>query len=168
MSTDSTKSTKKYYCYILRNLHPPDINRTYNGKTNDLVRRLGEHNQLKSKTKGAVYTRKWGNHTWQYIAIISGFTSEKEALRCEWRIKKPEGKNRSSKYNSPSGRIRGLDYILDLEKFTSNCEQKIKDQHLTIWILKEYRYLLRDRLDYVHLKIVELDDFNEIELDKMQ
>lgn len=148
---------EKWYCYILRNNYEKDSIRTYNGKTNDLVRRLKEHNQQGPKTKGALYTRKWGNKTWEYIAVIGYFPSDEEAQRHEWRIKKPEGKNRNKKYVGPAGRIKGLNYALSLERFTSNCENLIKDMELNIWILEEYADLIN-----IKEKRSDLDNLNII------
>jgi predicted GIY-YIG superfamily endonuclease len=36
---------ESWYCYILRNTHPKYCNITYNGSTNDPVRRLRQHNE---------------------------------------------------------------------------------------------------------------------------
>jgi predicted GIY-YIG superfamily endonuclease len=151
---------EKWYCYILRNQHKPDLNRTYNGKTNDLIRRLKEHNRIGAQTKGAVYTRKWGNKSWEFIAVMGYLPSDVEAQRHEWRIKKPEGKNRNRKYVGPSGRIKGLNYALGLERFTSKCENAVKDMDLTIWVLKEYAHILEDRPELKRLQIIECDELN--------
>ena len=83
--------------------------------------------------------------------------SDVEALRHEWRIKKPEGKNRNRKYIGPEGRIKGLNYALGLERFTSNCEQPLKDMNLNIWILDEYMHYLDERPELDRLTIIECD-----------
>ena len=150
---------ERWYCYILRNRSVKDASRTYNGKTNNPIRRLAEHNMIGSKTKGAAYTRKWGSSTWEFISIIGYFPSDVEALRHEWRIKKPEGKSRTQKYNGPAGRIRGLNYALMLERFTSKCETPIKDMDLNIWVLNEYADLLdaKHKMGLDKLRIIGSD-----------
>jgi predicted GIY-YIG superfamily endonuclease len=152
---------KDWFCYILRNQYEPDIKKTYNGKTNDPVRRLKEHNQVGCRTKGARHTRRYGNSTWEFIAILGYFPTEVEALRHEWRIKKPEGKNRNRRYFGPEGRIKGLNYALGLERFTSNCEKPLRDMDLTIWILREYAYLLEERPELDRLTIIESDRLDD-------
>lgn len=153
----NNKDREDWFCYILRNSHPPDINKTYNGKTNNPIRRIREHNEDGIRNKGAKHTRIYGNSTWEFIAIIGYFDSDRESQRHEWRIKKPEGKNRNRKYFGPAGRIKGLNYALGLERFTSNCEKALKDMDLTIWILSEYSYLLESRPELDRLKIIETD-----------
>lgn len=127
-----------WFCYILKNSNQGDENRTYNGKTNDLKRRITEHNCIKSSNRGAKYTRLHGNHSWEYMFVMSGFLDERDALRHEWRIKKPLGKNRTSKYCTPAGRIDGVSYALTLDKFTTKCERLTSECNFTIWILKEF------------------------------
>lgn len=144
----------KHYCYILRNLCEPDENRTYNGYTNNPQKRIRQHNQeIKG---GAIYTKKWGDRSWQYIAIIGGFPDYCCALQCEWRIKHPAPKKiRPKRYNSPSGRINGLNEILHMKKWTSNASHNVNDLNLEIWILKEYAELLTDLPDNI---IVHMTD----------
>lgn len=157
---DENDKNVKWFCYILRNNHEPDRNRTYNGKTNNPIRRLREHNEDGIRNKGAKYTRTYGRSTWEFIVIIGGFESEVEALRHEWRIKKPEGKNRGSKYLSAEGRVKGLNYALGLERFTSKCEKPLAEMNLTIWILREYAHLLDDRPELHNLTIIECESLD--------
>jgi len=122
-----------YVCYILKS-----GNRTYNGSTNNMKRRLRQHNgEIKG---GAKATR--GKGPWEVYCIVSGFTDKIEALQTEWKIKTVEGRRRPSKYNKPEGRVKGLNNILQLDKFTSNCKRDICDMNLTIYIQDEYKNLL--------------------------
>jgi predicted GIY-YIG superfamily endonuclease len=156
-----------WYCYILDN----DIdNATYNGKTNDLVRRLGEHNG--TKKRGAKHTRKFGrddenNGTWKYIAVVSGIDDERDALRCEWRIKKPEGKRRNGKYSKSKGRIKGLVYALKLDRFTSNCDILTCDMGLTIHTLNEYVDMFEEVYDTIGRDKIKIIGYDTIPYDTL-
>lgn len=159
MDTDTN-----WYCYILDN----EIdNATYNGKTNDLTRRLNEHNG--KKKRGARHTRKFGRNdegegTWKYVAIVSGLPDESHAYKCEWRIKKPEGKTRKNKFSKGAGRVKGLVHGMLLEQFTSNCTIKTKDMNLTIHVRNEYLELLEklEKLDHITIKGYNIIPYEEL------
>jgi predicted GIY-YIG superfamily endonuclease len=148
---------KNHFCYILRNTHQPDINRTYNGYTNNPIKRIRQHNQeIKG---GAVYTKQWGGKSWEFCAILKGFPDHQNALQCEWRIKHPAPKKiRPMRYNSPEGRIMGLNEILHLEKWTSKTNVPISELKLDLWILGEYAALLKDIPSNIIVKIVDKID----------
>ena len=98
----------EYICYILK-----CNNYTYNGCTNNFRRRIRQHNgEIKG---GAKCTSR--RNPWEPICIITGFTDNIEALQTEWRIKRVEGRRRSSKYSGPVGRIKGLARILEMDQF---------------------------------------------------
>lgn len=106
----------KYYCYIIRSTNPNYSNSTYNGSTNNLIRRLRQHNG--EIVGGAKATR--GKGPWVYIAIWEGFSSKCEALSCEWRIKHPiNSRKRPSQYNGCKGRISSLNLLIGLDNWTS-------------------------------------------------
>ncbi len=127
-------------CYILQN---EDNQKTYNGYTVNTTRRLRQHNGELSG--GAKSTRC--SKTWQYIAIISGFQDKINALQCEWRIRKPFNKRRTREYCGPEGRIKGLNYVLHLDKWTNRAiENKCS---LEVKILPEYKRLLTELPDYI-------------------
>ena len=110
-----------YLVYILRS-----DNLSYVGMTNDFTRRFRQHNQeIKG---GAKYTKK--RSSWYPICIIDGFETMKEAMQCEWRLKRGKG--------GPKGRINYLnDYKQNNEKWTSKSPF-IKDQNLTIYLDQEF------------------------------
>lgn len=109
------KNNDKYYCYIIRSLNPNFFNSTYNGSTNNLIRRLRQHNG--EIVGGAKATR--GKGPWVYIAILEGFGSHKEALSCEWRIKHPTNtRRRPTQYNGIEGRIKSLNLLINLDNWT--------------------------------------------------
>jgi putative endonuclease len=101
------------YCYILANA----CNQTYNGYTNNLSRRVRQHN---SEIKGgARYT--CGKGPWEYIAVITcddeAFTMRR-ALSLEWSIKYPTNKRpRPREYQGASGRINSLSLVFSNPKF---------------------------------------------------
>ena len=101
-------------------------NCTYIGMTNDFFRRWRQHiGDLKG---GAKYTTRKGKD-WYPILIIDGFKTMKEAMQCEWKLKRPRGIN---------NRIHNLSNIINnKEKWTKNSPF-IKNQNLKIYTLKKY------------------------------
>ena len=124
-----------YVCYILKS-----GNRTYNGSTNNMKRRLRQHNgEIKG---GAKCTSRRG--PWDAYCIITGFQDNIEALQTEWRIKRVEGRRRARCYSGPKGRIKGLNQILKLDQFTKNSKRLIKNMNLTIYLDPMYHELMTD------------------------
>jgi predicted GIY-YIG superfamily endonuclease len=152
---------KSHYCYILKNHHEPDINRTYNGYTVNPKRRLRQHNQeIKG---GADYTKTWGAKTWDICVLIKGFPDQHNATQCEWKIKHPARKRiRPAKYNNPMGRIMGLNEILQLDRWTGSSTIDNKDLFLKIWILEEYTHLLSDVPDNFEVIPVHVIDLSHV------
>lgn len=143
----------KWYCYILRSTNPDFKNHTYNGKTNNPKRRLRQHNG--EICGGAKATSKI--KPVEIYCLIEGFETEKDALRCEWRIKHPTNKKkRPYSYCGPIGRIKGLLLCLQSDKWTRNCTKLNNETPITITIVKEMvEYLGNDLPDYVSLVIVD-------------
>ena len=110
-----------YLVYILKS-----DNLSYVGMTNDFFRRFRQHNQeIKG---GAKYTKK--RSSWYPICIIDGFETMKEAMQCEWRVKRGKG--------GPQGRINYLfDYMENNEKWTSKSPL-ISEQTLQIYLDNEF------------------------------
>ena len=147
-------SKDNYICYILK-----CDNWTYNGCTNNFERRIRQHNgEIKG---GAKCTSKRG--PWSPYCIITGFKNNVEALQTEWRIKRVEGKRRSKTYSGPKGRIKGLNKILELEKFTSKSQRLVKNMNLIIYLESEYHQLLENLPDNMELK-----DISEYFTEKIQ
>lgn len=146
------------WCNYIINFNNNNINRTYNGMTNNIDKRITQHNNILSG--GAKYTtnliKKYPHTQWNYICIIKGFKSKSEAMKAEWRIKHPTNKKtRPNKFNKDNGRILGLNYIFsNSEKWTSNSEE-IKNQNLTIEIKSKYKNLLDlDKLKILNINII--------------
>ena len=143
-------------CYILCSENENFINHTYNGYTNNLQRRIRQHNgDIKG---GAKSTHNKG--PWRYYCIITGFEDNIEALQMEWKLRTIKGRRRPSKYNKPIGRIKGLNCILQNEYFTSNSKRLICDMELTIYLHIDYHIYLTDVPDNIKVKsLSELELF---------
>lgn len=128
-----------WYCYLIHSEHPNHKNKTYNGSTNDLKRRLRQHNG--EITGGARRTSL--ARPWKYYAILTGFPDHKNTLSCEWKICHPTGhRKRPSRFNGRFGRISGLNEVLKTTQWTSVSEHQNKDLDLTLYILKDYAHLI--------------------------
>ena len=157
-SSSLQQPLKDHYCYILRNHHQPDINRTYNGYTVNPKRRIRQHNQeIKG---GARYTKIWGDKSWEICVLIKGFPDHHNAMQCEWKIKHPARKRtRPRKYNGPAGRITGLNEILQTDRWTGSSTIDNKDIPLKIWILDEYAHLLTGvppNIEIISVPVIDL------------
>jgi len=105
----------KYYCYIIHSINPTFPNSTYNGSTNNLTRRLRQHN---GEIVGGAKATK-GKGPWEYFVIWEGFQTYKEALSCEWRIKHPTNtRKRPSQYTGVKGRVKSLNLLTGLDTWT--------------------------------------------------
>lgn len=111
---------ERHFCYIL---YIPDGSsvQTYNGYTNNLSRRIRQHN--KELSGGAKATSRNKNNNWVYGAIITStdpeFTKIK-ALQLEWQIRYPTRKRpRPRIYNGIQGRIDGLSHVFSNERFSN-------------------------------------------------
>ncbi len=90
-TTDGRKicvGSSYYYCYLLKS---STTRRTYFGATNDLTKRLRQHNgQLKGGAKTTTRGRPW-----KMVVCISGFLTLNEAFSFEWYNHHPGKKMRS-------------------------------------------------------------------------
>ncbi|AUF82199.1 GIY-YIG nuclease superfamily protein [Tetraselmis virus 1] len=86
-----------FLVYVIKD----SIGRTYIGKTNDLERRLRQHN--KEIVGGARATANGSD--WKPVMVLSGFDTDSEALQAEWRMKHPDGRRRSGRYRDPIDRL---------------------------------------------------------------
>jgi predicted GIY-YIG superfamily endonuclease len=148
---------EKWYCYILRSTNEEFKNYTYNGSTNDPWRRLRQHNG--EICGGAKATKNKG--PWEFYFLMTGFKTHRNALSCEWMIKHPTKKRiRPKKYCGIEGRIKGLNEILCLDKWTSKCELN-NDCEYTIYIISE----MIDHIDKTilpnNINIIVFDTINK-------
>lgn len=96
-------------CYVLYSINPKYKNHTYIGKTNDLTRRLRQHNG--EIAGGARSTKATQPH--EYLCKICGFETESQALKYEWSFKHPDRKRKhNGKYSGILGRLRAIEHVL--------------------------------------------------------
>jgi predicted GIY-YIG superfamily endonuclease len=150
-----------WFCYILKNINN---GRTYNGSTNNLVRRLRQHNGEISGGAKATSRTKGG---WQYIAILSGFPDKINTLSCEWRIKCPSGKpgKREKKHEGPVGRISSLNEILPLEYWTKQCIVCNKDFKMKLHITEDMIQYLNLNIIPSNIEVITLPTIDPINID---
>ena len=117
-----------YLVYILK-----CNNLTYIGMTNDFLRRWRQH--IGDIKGGAKYTTRKGRD-WYPICIIDCFETMKEAMQCEWRLK------RNRNYRGPLKRIEYIYLMLHRKKWTTKSPL-IKEQNLTIYIDDDYSHIFK-------------------------
>lgn len=145
----------KFYCYIIRSTNPIFLNSTYNGSTNNLVRRLRQHNG--EIVGGAKATR--GKGPWVYIAIWEGFSSHKEALSCEWRIKHPTNtRKRPAQFNGVKGRIKSLNLLLNLDCWTKQSSGMVCGLEYVLFVDENFINLIDLETKKTNLEIKKLSD----------
>ena len=148
-----------WYCYILRSTNPLFSNLTYNGSTNNLIRRLRQHNgQIGG---GAKATQDKG--PWEYYAILTGFEDHNEALSCEWKIKHPTGKKlRPKKYCGVLGRIESLNIILSLDNWTSKSTGLISENEYILYLANDVFNIINKNNIKKNVIIKSMDDLDII------
>lgn len=154
-NTNNTNKTDKYYCYIIRSTNPAFSNSTYNGSTNNLVRRLRQHNG--EIVGGAKATR--GKGPWVYIAVWDGFQSHREALSCEWRIKHPtNSRKRPPQYNGVKGRIKSLSLLVGLDCWTNQSGGMINGLDYKLYLDENLTEFINLETKKPNLEIKKLND----------
>jgi predicted GIY-YIG superfamily endonuclease len=121
-----------WYCYILRCIDENHENLTYNGSTNDVIRRIRQH--CGARSGGAKAT---SGKQWEVYALISGFFDHVNCLSMEWRIRKPLNKKRTAIHCGVKGRIKGLSTVLMLDKWTSKCKIENKNCNYKVHIVED-------------------------------
>lgn len=135
-----------WFCYILRNTKNEFKTMTYNGSTNDPARRLRQHNE---EISGGAKATHGKGQSWEIYVLMTGFQDHINTLSCEWRIKHPTGKpgKRDPKYCGVAGRVRGLNEVLVLDKWTSKCMVDNKDCQYKL-------YITQDMVGYIDRSII--------------
>lgn len=100
-------------CYILQSTIGDT---TYNGYTNNICRRIRQHN---GEIKGGARGTK--GRQWKYIAIVTSLEpsfDKSSALSLEWHIRYPTGKKpRPPEYKGALGRLKSLPLVFGKEAF---------------------------------------------------
>ena len=123
-----------FYVYILVNNSNNYKNHSYIGFTNNPIRRLRQHNK---EIKGGAKATTNKDSEWEFAVLITGFSDKINALSCEWKLKHPV-KN----YYKIEGKIKILNEILLLDKWTNKCNIENKDCNYQIYIKNIYYKLL--------------------------
>lgn len=100
-----------YYCYLLINSEKS----TYIGVTNDLEKRLQQHNGI---LKGGGKATRMSKSPYKYHTILQGFESYGNALSFEWYWKHKLNRNNKWVRNGP-----GIDNKMDRLKILLNTEE---------------------------------------------
>ena len=123
-----------FYVYILVNNSDNYKNHSYIGFTNNPIRRLRQHNK---EIKGGAKATTNKDSEWEFAVLMTGFSDKINALSCEWKLKHPV-KN----YYKIEGKIKILNEILLLDKWTNKCNIENKDCNYQIYIKNIYYKLL--------------------------
>lgn len=100
-------------CYVLQSTVRGHEDKTYVGKTNNLKRRLLQHNGVLKG--GAKYTTSY--RPWRVVFVVGGFSSEAEALRFEWAMKH----RRKGKGGGLRGRCRTVCHLFNQTRVTARA-----------------------------------------------
>lgn len=143
-----------WVCYILRSKNPAHARKTYVGKTNDLFRRLRQHNgEIKG---GAKYTS--GKGPWEPFIVVKGFQYEHECLQFEWAMHNPieedpkKKKRKVVRRHGQKGRCKSLELVLSKKKWTSSAP-----------LMKNYPLIVETSLsqaEYCEWAGITLEEFN--------
>lgn len=99
-------------CYLLLSQNTR-TGRTYCGVTNNLTRRLSQHNGRRSG--GARYTR---GAQWTPVCTVEGFTNRSQALSFEWWVKR---------------RVGGLKDVARAVGWERRCQRMVRLLALDLW-----------------------------------
>jgi predicted GIY-YIG superfamily endonuclease len=103
-----------FLCYVIES---QTKRCTYVGITNNLERRLRQHNG--DLAGGAKYTSRDGLRPWTLVMTIAGFQSHKEALQFEWAYHHTKGPR------ALPGRIVKLRTLLSKPRWTRSAPEAV-------------------------------------------
>ena len=146
----------KYYVYILVNNSVNYKDHSYIGFTNNPIKRLRQHNK---EIKGGAKATTNKDSEWEFAVLITGFKDKINALSCEWKLKHP-----NKNYYKIEGKIKILNEILLLNKWTSKCNIENKECNYELFIKDKYLDLLN--VDIIP-KNIKINHNNCIDLNKI-
>jgi predicted GIY-YIG superfamily endonuclease len=88
----NTSSTADWVCYILVST---DLSRTYVGATDNLLRRVNDHNGINGISRGAKATK---GRQWYPVVVVSGFKSKIGCLSFETGIRRVKRRRQKKPY----------------------------------------------------------------------
>ena len=120
-TTTRSSGAAPYLCYILISTTAPR-GRTYVGITNDLTRRLRQHNG--ELVGGARATRT--GRPWECLLTVEGFGTQQQSLQFEWMWKHmatPKQQQQQQQYPryGPKARLSKLHSLLQKERWTEKA-----------------------------------------------
>jgi predicted GIY-YIG superfamily endonuclease len=128
-----------YKVYVLFDFNS---NKTYVGSTNDLKRRIRQHNgEIKG---GAKYTTNSKCNEWKYLYYITGFPDHQNALQAEWKLKNLQKKQ---KKRGVEGRLKSLIEFSKLDFWTSNSIYKNSEFQFEVYINENYKEIINEKLN---------------------
>jgi predicted GIY-YIG superfamily endonuclease len=129
-------------------------NKTYNGYTVDLKRRLRQHNgELKG---GARYTSQHPGAWFMVLSISSLDFTKNTALSFEWSVRYPTNKRpRPHEYSGVVGRIRSLPHVFANPKFSG------MQFVVTVHTPSYYDIVYETLKDFPHVYVHGVDTFQE-------
>jgi len=141
--------SKEFYCYIISN----ENDRTYNGYTVDLVKRLKQHNNIIKG--GARVTSNRGPWNYFFIMTSKNWNCISTAMQHEWSIKYPTRKRpRPREYNGKLGRLRSLSHVFDHMKSLGCCD-------IDCYVHCDYYEMMTEMTSqYEFINLYVLDDLN--------
>lgn len=123
---------KKWVCYVLKS---KVSEKTYVGSTNDIQKRIRQHNK---EIKGGAKATKMGG-PYKIILLITGFKNRSVACQYEWLLKHPEGKKKvSPKFRRPNGKINSVNTMF----FTDYFKKKDWKLPKKIYVKEKYKKLI--------------------------
>ena len=136
-----------YYCYVIGNAN----DRTYNGYTVNLTRRLKQHNGVIQG--GAKATR--GRGPWEFVLILTSecWACISDAMQHEWSIKYPTRKRpRPREFNGVLGRLNSFVHVFEhMEKV--GCEK------IVCYVKEEYlEKMMEIAMPYAFVEVKGLED----------
>jgi predicted GIY-YIG superfamily endonuclease len=129
--------------YVLYHIYS---NKTYVGSTNNLERRIRQHNCIIKG--GAKYTTNSLINKlepeWKYLYYIKGFPDHQNALQAEWKLKNLQKKQTKK---GIEGRIKSLIEFSKLDFWTSNSIYNNTEFKYDIYINENYKEIINGKLN---------------------
>lgn len=157
-----------WLCYCIKST---DSNKTYIGVTDNLLRRLQDHNGEHGVSRGARATR---GEQWYPIFVIKGFNSVPACLSYEWNVKRVRKRKRVfSKYpkkvpNTVLKRMVDCALLLEYGKKQMDANNNIKwwsDDLQLIWmdhdIQTQYKDEINNLFSSLHIQMLDFETFSK-------